>query len=239
MKKYLLLVLAALLAACANNNNNNNEPEVSVDGLAASAAEIVNAIDWERPMFSIDDHGDTITRCIYDEQGRLSKILTDYDDNGVPGCVTTYTYDGNKAHVTFSCEPGYEEDIVYADASCTKVLEEFGQIYEYDDQGRISKIIIGNNEITYDYTVDEETGIVHADISGNYLIHQDEDRDELGGLVYESHVNDLDIYTTTYTYEGNVCRARVENTIYVKDKFGGIPDLDDVFTDAYEYLIYY
>jgi hypothetical protein len=25
----------------------------------------------------------------------------------------------------------------------------------------------------------------------------------------------------------------------VKDKFGGIPDLDDVFTDAYEYLIYY
>ena len=57
--------------------------------------------------------------------------------------------------------------------------------------------------------------------------------------MYESHVNDMDIYTTTYTYEGNVCRARVENTIYVKDKFGGIPDLDDVFTDAYEYLIYY
>lgn len=237
MKKYLLLISAALLASCANNSN--NDPEVAVDGLTPSTAEIVNAIDWEKPMFSIDDHGDTITRCIYDEKGRLSKILTDYDDNGIPGCVTTYTYDGNKAHVTFSCEPGYEEDIVYADASCTKVLEESGQIYEYDDQGRISKIIIGNNEITYDYTVDEETGIVHAEISGNYLIHQGEDRDEYGRLVYESHVNDMDIYTTTYTYEGNVCRARVENTIYVKDKFGGIPDLDDVFTDAYEYLIYY
>jgi hypothetical protein len=71
------------------------------------------------------------------------------------------------------------------------------------------------------------------------MIQQDEDRDEYGRLLYESRVNDEDIYTTTYTYEGNVCRARVENKIYVKDKFGGIPDLDDVFTDAYEYLIYY
>ena len=237
MKKFLLLISAALLAACANNSS--NDEECAMEALMPSAAELVNAIDWERPQFSIDDHGDTITRCLYDDQGRLTQILTDYDDHGIPGCITTYTYDGNKAHVTYSCEPGYEEDIVYADASCSKIMEDTGQIYEYDDQGRLSKIIIGNNEITYEYTVDEKTGIVHAEISGNYLVHQGEDRDEYGRLIYESHVNDMDIYTTTYTYEGNVCRARVENTIYVKNEFGGIPDLDDVFTDASEYLSYY
>ena len=234
MKKCLLLISAALLAACANNGI--KEEEATMDCMMLPAAAM---IDWEKPLFSIDDEGDTITRCLYDEQGRLSKILSDYDNKGIPGCVTTYSYNGNVAHVTFSCEPGYEEVIVFEDESCTKILEDTGQKYVYDDQGRISKIIIGNRVISYTYTVDEATGIVHTEISDNYMLQQDEDRDEYGRLLYESRVNDEDIYTTTYTYEGNVCHARVENKLHVKNDFGGVPGLEDVFTDEYEYLIYY
>ena len=234
MKKALLFITAALLAACANNGH--KEEETFMDCMMLPAAEM---IDWEKPLFSIDDEGDTITRCLYDDQGRLSKILSDYDNKGIPGCITTYTYDGNIAHVTSSCEPGQEEIIVFEDESCTKIIEEAGQKYEYDDQGRISKITIGNRAITYKYTIDEATGLVHAEISDSYLIQQDEDRDKYGRLVYESRVNDEDIYTTTYTYEGNVCRARVENKLHVKNDFGGVPGLEDVFTDEYEYLIYY
>lgn len=236
MKKALLLIAVALLAACANNNGT----DTAKDNTAAPQTEAIekpHEVDWEKPQYSIDDHGDTIARWIYDERGRLSKFLTDYDDEGVPGCITEYKYDGNKAHVVFSCEPGYEEDITYADESCTKILENSGQIYEYDEEGRISKITFGNNEITYDYYFTED-GYIHADIIGN-LFQQMEERDELGRLISESYVDGLDIYSTTYTYEGNVCYAHVENTIYEKDAASGIPDLEKSYVDEFVYTIYY
>lgn len=240
MKKILLLISAALLAACANNNG--TATDAANDNTATHQTETVeknHEVNWDKPQYSIDDHGDTIARWIYDEQGRLSKFLTDYDDDGVPGCITEYSYTGNKAHVVFSCEPGYEEDITYADESCTKILENSGQIYEYDEEGRLSKIVIGNNEITYDYSYLNEGDILHADISGNYL-NQVEERDELGRLIYESHIEGgLDAYSVTYTYEGNMCYAHVENTIYMKDEMGSIPDLEDSYTDEFVYVIYY
>lgn len=243
MKKYLLLVVAAMLAACANTNGNKTDKDADKDNLTpATTLENVdnpNEIDWEKPKYSIDDQGDTITRWIYDEQGRLSKILTDYDDAGIPGCVTEYSYNGNTAHVVFSCEPGYEEDIIYADESCTKILENSGQIYEYDDEGRLSKIVIGGNEITYEYSYFNEGENQHAEIYGNYLNHV-EDRDKYGRLTFESHVEGaIDAYSTYYTYEGNVCHAKVENIIYKKGDFGAVPDLEDFYTDEYEYDIYY
>ncbi len=240
MKKILLLVSAALLAACANNTNNTEKPATNdtVPNVVKDT-EKPTGIDWDKPQYSIDDHGDTIARWLYDERGRLSKILTDYNDEGVPECITEYTYTGNKAHVVFSCEPGYQEDITYADESCTKIIENSGQIYEYDEEGRLSKIVIGNNEITYDYSYTNEGDVLHADISGNYL-NQIEERDKLGRLIYESHIEGgLDAYSTTYTYEGNMCYARVENIIYKKDEMGSIPDLEDSYTDEFVYVIYY
>lgn len=240
MKKILLLVSAALFAACANNTNNTEKPATNdtVPNVVKDT-EKPTGIDWDKPQYSIDDHGDTIARWLYDERGRLSKILTDYNDEGVPECITEYTYTGNKAHVVFSCEPGYQEDITYADESCTKIIENSGQIYEYDEEGRLSKIVIGNNEITYDYSYLNEGDVLHADISGNYF-NQVEERDILGRLIYESHIEGgLDAYSTTYTYEGNMCYARVENIIYKKDEMGSIPDLEDSYTDEFMYVIYY
>lgn len=237
MKKALLLIAAALFAACANNNGT----DTAKDTTTATQSEVIektHEVDWDKPQYSIDDHGDTITRWIYDERGRLSQILTDYDE-GVPGCITVYTYTGNKAHVVFGCEPGYEEDITYADESCTKVLENSGQVYEYDEEGRLSKIIFGNNEITYDYSFLNEGEILHVQIDGNYL-NQFEERDKLGRLISESHIEGaMDAYSTFYTYERNVCHARVENIIYKKGDFGAVPDLEDSYTDEYEYDIYY
>lgn len=243
MKRVLFLISVALLAACTNTNGNKTDNDANKVNLTPTTTlenvEKPHEIDWEKPQYSIDDHGDTITRWIYDDQGRLSKILTNYDDAGLPGCVTEYSYNGNKAHVVFSCEPGYEEDIIYADESCTKILENSGQIYEYDEEGRLSKIIFGNNEITYDYSYLNEGEILHVQIDGIYL-NQFEERDKLGRLISESHIEGaMDAYSTTYTYEGNVCHARVENIIYKKGDFGAVPDLEDSYTDEYEYDIYY
>lgn len=236
MKKALLFISAALLAACANNNGNADNDNTATP--QTEAIEKTHEVDWEKPQYSLDDHGDTISRWIYDERGRLSQILTDYDDKGVPRCVTQYTYTGNnKAHVVCSCQLGYTEDITYTDESCTKIHENNGQIYEYDEEGRISKIIIGNNEITYDYSITKD-GYIHADIIGN-LFQQMEERDGMGRLISESYVDGMDIHSTTYTYEGNVCHVRVENTIYEKDGDGDIPDLDKSNVNEYEYDIYY
>lgn len=242
MKKALLFISVALLAACANNNTNTNTTNTANEDVIQNALEVVetpHVVDWEKPQYSIDDHGDTITRWIYDERGRLSQILTNYNDEGKPECITNYSYTGNKAHVVFSCEPGYEEDIAYADESCTKILENSGQIYEYDEEGRLSKIIIGGMEVTYDYSYLNEGEILHVQIDGNYL-NQFEERDSLGRLISESHIEGaMDAYSTTYTYEGNVCHARVENIIYEKGDFGAVPDLENSYTDEYEYEIYY
>ena len=231
------------MAACANSNNNDttltSATKDNATAVAVEAVEKPHVVDWEKPQYSIDDHGDTITRWIYDERGRLSQILTNYDDEGKPECITTYTYTGNKAHVVFSCEPDYEEDITYADESCTKILENSGQVYEYDEEGRLSRILIGGMEITYDYSYLNEGEILHVQIDGNYL-NQFEERDELGRLISEGHIEGaMDAYSTTYTYEGNVCHARVENVIYEKGDFGAVPDLEDSYTEEYEYDIYY
>ena len=239
MKKVLFLISAVILAACTNSKTNTNNANIDNTTHAVVAASVPHVVDWKKPQYSIDDHGDTITRWIYDERGRLLQILTNYDDEGKPGCITDYSYIGNKAHIVFSCEPGYEEDITYADESCTKILENSGQVYEYDEEGRLSKIIIGNNEITYDYSYLNEGKILHVQIDGNYL-NQFEERDELRRLISESHIEGaMDAYSTTYTYEGNVCHARVENIIYKKGDFGAVPDLEDSYTDEYEYEIYY
>lgn len=239
MKKALLFISAALLAACANSNTNTTTADTANDESIQNVAEAPHVVDWEKPQYSIDDHGDTITRWIYDERGRLSQILTNYDDEGKPECITTYNYTGNKAHVIFSCEPGYEEDFTYADENCTKILENSGQIYEYDEEGRLSRILIGGMEITYDYSYLNEGEILHVQIDGNYL-NQFEERDELGRLIAESHIEGaMDAYSTTYTYEGNVCHARVENVIYEKGDFGAVPDLEDSYTEEYDYDIYY
>ena len=237
MKKALLLISAALLAACANNNGT----DTAKDNTATHQTEVVektHEVDWDKPQYSLDDHGDTITRWIYDERGRLSQILTDYDE-GVPGCITQYKYDGNKAHVVFSCEPGYEEDIIYADESCTKILENSGQVYEYDEEGRLSRILIGGMEITYDYSLTED-GSTLVDITGNNMLRQYEEKDELGRVTAEGWVDyHMDMRSTTYTYEGHVCHAKVENIIYEKDEFGGTPDLNKSNVEEYEYEIYY
>lgn len=238
MKKILLLISTVVLAACTNSNNNNSTT-TNATASVVKTVETPKEVDWDKPQYSLDDHGDTITRWIYDERGRLAQIFTNYDDEGVPNCITVYTYTGNKAHVVFTCEPGYQEDITYVDENCTKVLENSGQIYEYDEEGRLSKIIIGNNEITYDYSYLNEGKILHVQIDGNYL-NQFEERDELGRLITESHIEGaMDAYSTTYTYEGNVCHARVENIIYEKGDFGVVPDLEDSYIEEYEYDIYY
>jgi len=240
-KSHLFAASLMLLVACNTNPKQESkvEPTNDKENIALSAtADTPKTIDWEKPMYSIDDHGDTITRWVYDERGRLSKILYNFDDLGQPKCVNEYVYNGNKAHVTFSCEEGYEEDITYTDASCNKILENSGQIYQYDADGRLEKIIIGNMETTYDYEYNAQTGLTEIQISDSF--NHVEHRDSLNRLVYESYIeNGLDVYSTTYTYEGNVCHAVVENTIYVKDESGAIPDLENFYVDTYEYEIYY
>ena len=66
MKKYLLLVVAAMLAACANTNGNKTDNDANKVNLTPTTTlenvEKPHEIDWEKPQYSIDDHGDTITR---------------------------------------------------------------------------------------------------------------------------------------------------------------------------------
>jgi len=230
MKKLLFLLTVALLAACSSNN----KPAENTDNSAKKS----HVVDWDKPLYCIDDHGDTITKWVYDDEGRLLKMLSSYNDEGKPGCINEYTYNGNRAHVTFSCDEGYEEDIVYAEDDWDKILENSGQIYQYDEQGRLSKILIGNIETTYDYTYNPETGLTEVQISDQFMHIQH--LDSLKRVVFDSYIeNGLDAYSTTYTYNGRECLARVENTIFEKDEFGQIIDPENSYVDEYEYYIYY
>ena len=187
MKKQIFIAsLALAVAACggsqnpnSNNDGNNNADSVKSNISTTSAQSVSKSktVNWKKVLCTIDDHGDTMMLNIYDDKNRITKSLENIE-NGVAECETVYKYNGNKATVTYSCEEGLEDEITYADDKCEKIIEKSGQSYQYDSQDRISKIVIGNNEITYTYETDPKTGNTIVSIDDAGVIHE-EHRDKL------------------------------------------------------------
>lgn len=173
---------------------------------------------------------------IYDDKNRITKSLENLE-NGVAECETVYKYKGNKATVTYSCEEGLEDEITYADDKCEKIIEKSGQSYQYDSQDRISKIVIGNNEITYTYETDPKTGNTIVSIDDAGVIHE-EHRDKLNRIVYQRQIDNLDAYSTKYEYHEDYALATVENTITPKDE-NGVPNPDEAYEDTWQYVVHF
>ena len=236
MKKQIFIAsLALAVAACggsqspnSNTADNNNADSVKSNISTTSAQSVSKSktVNWKKVLCTIDDHGDTMMFNIYDDKNRITKSLENLE-NGVAECETVYKYNGNKATVTYSCEEGVEDEITYADDKCEKIIENSGQIYQYDSQDRISKIVVGNKEITYTYETDPKTGNTIVSIDDAGVIHE-EHRDKLN----------LDAYSTTYEYHDDYALATVENTITPKDE-DGVPNPDEAYEDTWQYTVYF
>ena len=246
MKKQIFIAsLALAVAACggsqspnSNNTDNNNADSVKSNISTTSAQSVSKSktVNWKKVLCTIDDHGDTMMLNIYDDQNRIIKSLENLE-NGTPECETVYKYNGNKATVTYSCEEGVEDEITYADDKCEKIIENNGQIYQYDSQDRLSKIVVGNNGITYTYETDPKTGNTIININDAGVIHE-EHRDKLNRIVYQREIDNLDAYSTKYEYFYDYALATVENTIVPKGD-DGVPNPDEAYEDTWQYMVYF
>lgn len=244
MKKQIFIVsLAVALAACGGSQKPNDNASTNADSAKTNAATPTakavakaKTINWKKVLCMVDDHGDTMMLNIYDDQNRIIKSLENLE-NGTPECETVYKYDGKKATVTNSCDEGYVEEITYADDKCEKIIENNGQIYQYDSQERLSKIVVGNNEITYTYETDPKTGNTIININDAGVIHE-EHRDKLNRIVYQREIDNLDAYSTKYEYFDDYALATVENTIVPKGD-DGVPNPDEAYEDTWQYMVYF
>ena len=244
MKKQIYIAsLAIALTACGGSQKPNNNASANADSaktnaetLAAKAVAKAKTVNWKKVLCMVDDHGDTMMLNIYDDQNRIIKSLENLE-NGTPECETVYKYDGKKATVTNLCDEGYVEEITYADDKCEKIIENNGQIYQYDSQDRLSKIVVGNNEITYTYETDPKTGNTIININDAGVIHE-EHRDKLNRIVYQREIDNLDAYSTKYEYFDDYALATVENTIVPKGD-DGVPNPDEAYEDTWQYTVYF
>ena len=123
MKRMLFFFAVTLLAACANQNN-SQVTDNTKDGTTAVTEHVV---DWTKPQYCLDMHGDTIAQWIYGPTGQLSQLYIlgqlyegDFDgEDTVDGNYCKFDAKGRlKAIVTsddyasyrYEFTYGYEED---------------------------------------------------------------------------------------------------------------------------------
>ena len=263
MKKLFILVLAVIFASCTWHHSNNTvtetvtdetliedtlteetiveeEPIVEEDPFASGPVVIPIEPDWNKPLYCIGVDDDTVAKWVYDEQGRIAKILFNFGQDGHPSCVRTYEYVGDTTFATFHCKDGTQNRRRAYDSDYQE-----GFFAAYDGQGWLQYLEINYTpENTFEYSfmspieVDEygealeEPGDQEYDWRVEY--------DELGRITEDSRiVRGLDIEATYYEYEGRVCHGRAYYLLYARDEDGFITEDYDTTEIEYYYDIYY
>jgi len=95
-----ILCASAVLAGCASNNSNQNA--LNVDSTASAATEtksesqvLDDGIDWEKPLYSLDEKGDTSDVYQYNAAGKLVKHSNYYEKHLMSGSKYYYDAAGN------------------------------------------------------------------------------------------------------------------------------------------------
>ena len=261
MKKVFILVLAIAFASCWHREGVDivvNGPDVTpieeaspeetvveealveVNPFASGPVVFPAEPDWTKPLYCIGVDDDTVAKWVYDNQGRIAKILMNFDKEGHPNYVRTYEYIGDTIFATFHYKDGsqnhkrtYESDY------------QEGFFAGYDDQGLLDYISINYTpEHTFDYSfmhpieVDEYGEALEE--PGDQLYDWRVEYDELGRITEDSRiVRGLDIEATYYQYEDRVCHGRAYYLLYARDEDGFITEDYDTTEIEYYYDIYY
>lgn len=150
MKQMLLLIAVAMLAACNNSNNvkTTSDPE--------SAAAPEHVVDWTKPQYCLDMHGDTIVRWVYDPAGQLSELFIlgeryegafEGEDNVSDGSYIQFDTKGRLQTIVraiddvtyrYEFKYGYEEEEEPDEDAWQSPYEEEDVEMEYDDLDRVT-----------------------------------------------------------------------------------------------------
>jgi len=256
MKKIIIILTAVILAACTRNGNKpitntipndtiaetetiiEEEPVVEVDPFVSEPVIIPAEPNWDKPLYCIGVDDDTVAKWVYDEQGRIAKILLNFDSEGRPKAVRTYEYVGDTVYGIFRSNEGTEErHLAYLNDRCE------GLWCAYDLKGRLIYVGITydpENSFDYDfaYTIElDEDGYAVEELGDwDWTVEYD----QLGRILEDSRiVRGLDIEASYYEYEGRLCQARKYSLLYVRDENDFIVEDYEANEFEYNYEIYY
>lgn len=208
MKQMLLLIAVAMLAACNNSNNvkTTSDPE--------SAATPEHVVDWTKPQYCLDMHGDTIIRWVYDPAGQLSElfILGERYEGAFEG--EDNVSDGS--YIQFDAK-GRLQTIVRATDD---------DVYRY--------------EFKYGYEEEEEEEEVDEDEWRSPYAEEDVEMeyDDLDRVTYMSFRVRWSHFSARLSYEGNQCYVDATFSVPQMDELN-IPIGTDPDESYYEYYIFY
>lgn len=150
---FAIVVFACLTACQPSTAPENGDNSKKLDSTEVGKTETVTpkplATNWKKPLFSLDEKGDTVCRWKYNDKGLLVCFnAQDWEER--------YTYDGTT--VTYRRFNDGKEDqknvTVYADETYTKVVSVNGNKFEYNEQGKVVKSHDAFN--WYSHTYDAE-----------------------------------------------------------------------------------
>lgn len=133
--KYLSLLSVLTIVSCGPNGGNQENAQTpseestsneTVSEVVSQQASQEKKVNWEKPLFSINENKDTTDVWSYNEKGLLVMHRSKYN-------TTTYTYDNR-------------DSILCIDHNGKK------DIYEYGENGRLKKMVSYINEVdSYEY----------------------------------------------------------------------------------------
>lgn len=132
MKKHFLMIpaLAVVLASCGGQRANQNQESKASNAEAQTAettavsAPNLKKVNWDKPMFALDEKGDTTCKWIYNDKGQLIEFV-----DKLMGETVHYTYDAKGNKVSSDMMNGEE--------------------WTYDEQGREATYHDGYGESPY------------------------------------------------------------------------------------------
>lgn len=220
-KSFIPALFVALTSVCCTSKA-PDAPKPASDSVVVSNTQNVEAsvpkkdlvINWNKPLYSLDEKGDTIERWMYNEKGLRVKYIRYNDVND----IFEYSYDGCKVTETMIFATQKITNVSeYSDETYTKLIGYNGKKFDlsadgkvmvsykdgrtwrhtYDNQGRILKIVADRMPDTEDealeYTYMDNGHVIEADFFGFV------ERDNLGRNVK----SEGDCSETVWTYEGN------------------------------------
>ncbi len=186
MKKsfYLIPALALVLASCGGQKGSQNQ-ESEAQNAEEQTVETpivddpnLKKVNWDKPLYALDENGDTIRKWIYNDKGQLIESVDKSMDETIH-----YTYDakGNKV----------SSDMIN------------GETWTYDEQGRMATYQDGFEESSY-WQYEYEGNIRKATESSAYgfdlyykyyYLDKDMKYDTLNLMIRESFDNEWELKT--------------------------------------------
>ena len=207
-----ILCASAVLAGCASNNSNQNAQ--NVDSTASAATEtksesqvLDDGIDWEKPLYSLDEKGDTSDVYQYNAAGKLVKHSNYYEKHLMSGSKYYYDAAGNDTScVSFFVDESQELPC----GGFSKKFDSQNRVIAYEMNGESESESStyryeGNKKITESESYSEE---IYKDVIETYFDADGNDTLEIDKSQLVRRADDTepdytvkpDIYTTRFTY---------------------------------------